>query len=31
MNSPKFLQENIEVISNSENITAIFKNLENED
>ena len=31
MNSPKFLQENIEVISNTENITAILKNLENED
>jgi copper homeostasis protein len=31
MNSPKFLQENIEVISNSENIMAILKNLENED
>lgn len=31
MNSPKFLQENIEVISNSENIMTILKNLENED
>lgn len=31
MNTPKFLQENIEVISNSENIMAILKNLENED
>lgn len=31
MNSPKFLKENIEVISNSENITAILKNLNNAD
>lgn len=31
MNSPKFLQENIEVISNSENITAFLKNLNNAD
>ncbi|AGC78737.1 copper homeostasis protein [Nonlabens dokdonensis] len=31
MNSPKFLQENIEVISGKENITTILKNLQHED
>ncbi|MBF4983246.1 copper homeostasis protein CutC [Nonlabens mediterrranea] len=31
MNSPKFLQENIEVVSNKNNIAALLKNLKNED
>lgn len=31
MNSVKFLKENIEVITNIDNITAILKNLKHED